>query len=117
MNIERWPGSAAGRSRASALGQLLWLVANATDPAADFRGQVTQTLAAMDDALGAAGSNRARLISIQVLLADMGNKTVFDEIWLTWIGQNRASWPQRSCLQVGLAPGLLVEIVAIAARD
>jgi enamine deaminase RidA (YjgF/YER057c/UK114 family) len=117
MNIERWPARGAGRSRASALEEVVWLVANATDPAADFRGQVTQTLAALDDTLRAAGSSRARLLSVQVLLSDVGNKAVFDEMWLDWIGTDPDGWPQRSCVQVGLTAGLLVEIVVVAARD
>jgi enamine deaminase RidA (YjgF/YER057c/UK114 family) len=116
MKIERWPASGAGRSRASALGDLVWLVANATDTEADFRGQVGQTLAALDDTLRAAGSSRARLLSVQVLLSEMGNKAAFDETWLDWIGTEPEGWPQRSCVQVGLAAGLLVEIVAVAAR-
>ena len=116
MPIERWPAGGAGRSRASALADLVWLVANATDPAADFRGQVSQTLAVLDDTLRAAGSNRGRLLSVQVLLADMENKAIFDGMWLDWIGTDPAGWPQRSCVQVGLAAGLLVEVVAVAAR-
>jgi enamine deaminase RidA (YjgF/YER057c/UK114 family) len=116
MNIDRWPGSAAGRSRASGYDGLLWLVANATDPGADFRTQVGQTLAALDGALRGAGSGRSRLLSVQVLLADIGAKPVFDELWQAWIGPDPAAWPQRSCFQVVLTPGLLVEITAVAAR-
>jgi enamine deaminase RidA (YjgF/YER057c/UK114 family) len=117
VNIERWPASGAGRSRASALGEIVWLIANATEPTADFRAQVARTFAAMDGTLRAAGSSRAQLISVQVLLSEMGNKPAFDEMWLTWIGPDPSGWPQRSCVQVGLAPGLLVEIVAVAARS
>jgi enamine deaminase RidA (YjgF/YER057c/UK114 family) len=116
MTIERWPGTATGRSRASGHGGLLWLVANATDPAADFRKQVGQTLAALGGTLREAGSDRSRLLSVQVLLADIGAKPVFDELWQAWIGTDPAGWPQRACFQVVLTPGLLVEITAVAAR-
>jgi enamine deaminase RidA (YjgF/YER057c/UK114 family) len=116
MNIDRWKGSAAGRSRASAVGETLWLVANATNPTPDFRDQVTETLSILDATLRETNSSRARLLSVQVLLTDMANKAVFDEMWLAWIGSDPQGWPQRSCLQVGLAPGLLVEIVAVSAR-
>lgn len=74
MEIERWPGSAAGRSRASGFDGLLWLVASARDPAADFRAQVVQTLSALDASLRHAGSDRSRLLSVQVLLADIASK-------------------------------------------
>jgi enamine deaminase RidA (YjgF/YER057c/UK114 family) len=117
VDIERWPGSTAGRSRASGYGGLLWLVANATDPAADFRAQTGQTLATLDDSLRAGGSNRSRLLSVQVLLADIRDKSAFDEMWQAWIGPDPAAWPQRSCFQVVLTPGLRVEVVAVAASE
>jgi enamine deaminase RidA (YjgF/YER057c/UK114 family) len=117
MNIDRWKGSAAGRSRASAMGETVWLVANATNPTPDFRDQVGESLSILDATLRETNSSRARLVSVQVLLTDMANKAVFDEMWLAWIGPDPAGWPQRSCLEVGLASGLMVEIVAVAARD
>jgi enamine deaminase RidA (YjgF/YER057c/UK114 family) len=90
-------------------------LANATSGAPDFQSQLAETLASLDTALQAVESNRARLISVQVLLADIESRSVFDEVWLAWIGDDPAAWPQRVCLQVALAPGLLVEIVAVAA--
>lgn len=119
MNIERWPAGAPGRSRTVAHGGLVWTVANATDPAAapDFPAQVTQTLAALDEGLRDAGSSRDRLLSVQVMLASLAMKSAFDEIWNRWIGSDPANWPQRACFEGRAAPGLLIEITAVAARE
>ena len=114
--IERWPASGAGRSRACAIGSLVWVVGNATDSGSDFRTQVTQTLNSLDLSLEAAGSSRSKLLSVQVLLADIGTKPAFEDMWQAWVGPDSSSWPQRSCVQVGLSPGLFIEITAIATR-
>jgi hypothetical protein len=42
---------------------------------------------------------------------------LFDEMWLEWIGPEVESWPQRACIEAGLASGLLVELTAVAARE
>jgi enamine deaminase RidA (YjgF/YER057c/UK114 family) len=116
MNIQRWAASAQGRSRAVAFESLLWVVANATKASTDFQAQVTETLARLDASLLEAGSNRSSLLSVQVLLNDIGQQTVFDEIWQTWIGPDPDRWPQRACFQAGLSTGLLVELIVVAAR-
>ena len=117
-DIQRWPAGAPGRSRTVAHGGLVWTVANATDPttAIDFPAQVTQTLAALDEGLREAGSSRERLLSVQVMLASLAMKAAFDEIWCRWIGSDPANWPQRACFEGKAAPGLLIEIMAVAAR-
>jgi enamine deaminase RidA (YjgF/YER057c/UK114 family) len=116
MNIQRWSGDAQGRSRAVAHGSLLWVVANATDSTADFQAQVTETLAHLDASLQAAGSDRSRLLSVQVMLADVSLRLAFDEMWQSWIGPAPETWPQRACFQVVLTPGLLLELIVVAAR-
>ena len=60
-------------------------------------------------------SSRSRLLSLQVLLADMAQRPEFDRHWLAWIGDDPAHWPQRACVQAALAPGLLIELIAVAA--
>jgi enamine deaminase RidA (YjgF/YER057c/UK114 family) len=117
MNIERWPGSTSGRSRATAMGNLVWAVANATDTSADFPTQVTQSLSSLDSALRLTGSNRSRLLTVQVILQDISFKSAFETMWQEWIGTNLKDWPQRSCFQATLTPDVLIEIVVVAARD
>lgn len=119
MSIERWPSGAEGRSRTVAHGNLVWTVANATDPstATDFPSQVTQTLAALDEGLREAGSSRQHLLSVQVILAHLAMKSAFDELWQEWIGLDPAHWPQRACFEGKPAPGLLIEVSAVATRE
>ena len=76
---------------------------------------MTQSLAALEAHLLEAGSSRSRLLSIQVLLADIADRPEFDRHWLAWIGPDPDHWPQRACYQAALAPGLLIELIAVAA--
>lgn len=115
--IERWAGSATGRSRCVAFGELLWTVANATQPDADFETQVAQTLAMLDASLQEAGSSRARMLSVQVILAEIQYKAAFDTQWAQWIGPDPQAWPQRACFASELSGGLLVELIVVAARE
>jgi enamine deaminase RidA (YjgF/YER057c/UK114 family) len=117
MTIERLSGASVGRSRASAWRDLLFVVANSSDVSLDFGRQASETLAVLDKNLADGGSSRSRILSLQVLLQNIQDKPAFDDLWIKWIGAEQSSWPQRSCYQVGLTPGLLIEIVAIAARD
>lgn len=114
--IERWPASAPGRSRAVAWKDLVWAVANATDLSADFEAQTAESLKRLDATLQEAGSSRSRLLSVQVILADIDTREAFDRIWRDWIGPDPENWPQRACFQATLAPGLLVELIVVAAR-
>ena len=116
MDIKRWNTQAVGRSQTVALGPLLWTVANARDRTADFAAQTAETFARLNQALVDAGSSRAHLLSVQVLLLDMKDRIAFDALWCEWVGPNPQHWPQRSCFQATLAPGLLLELVVTAAR-
>ena len=116
MEIERWPSSGQGRSRSVAYGNVIWTVANAVDKSAGFEAQVIESLRMLESHLREAGSARTHLLSLQVILADIGDRAAFDRIWQEWIGPDPRHWPQRACFQAVLAPGLLVELVAVAAR-
>ena len=113
--IERWPINGKGRSRTVAYGGLVWTVANATDPTAAFDVQVSQSLQMLETHLLEAGSARTHLLSLQVILTDIANRGAFDAQWQAWIGPDAEHWPQRACFQSGLAPGLQVELVVVAA--
>jgi enamine deaminase RidA (YjgF/YER057c/UK114 family) len=115
MEIKRWPGTAQGRNRAVAYGDLVWTVATATDASADFPTQAAQSLQMLQSHLALAGSAPTHLLSLQVMLTDIANRSAFDVLWQDWIGPDPAHWPQRACFQAALAPGLLIELVAVAA--
>jgi enamine deaminase RidA (YjgF/YER057c/UK114 family) len=113
MNIQRFPGTAQGRSRAVAFDNLVFTVATAAG-STSLQDQTRQVLARIEQNLRDAGSDKTRLLSATVYLADISRKAEMDEVWNEWIGPEH--WPQRACVQAGLSPGVLVEITAIAAR-
>src|SRR5690348_18249783 len=113
--IERLPGRSRGRSAATAYSELAWVVANARDETASLTTQIDDTLAALDERLRQIGSSRKMLLSVQIFLAAISDKPAFDAAWEEWIGADPDHWPQRACVGVSLAGGLLVEVVAVAA--
>ena len=115
--ISRWPGGAPGRSRSVRHADTIYTVANARDAAAPFGEQVAQSLAMLDAHLREAGSSRARILSVQALLTDIALRPEFDRRWVEWIGADPQGWPQRACYQAALAPGLMIELIAVAASD
>ena len=113
MDIERWPGDARGRSRATAWRDLAFTVATA--PGATVAEQTRASLAQISTNLAEAGTDNTRLLSATVYLTDIAHKAEMDAEWCEWVGE-AANWPQRACVQAALAPGTLVEITVIAAR-
>lgn len=94
---------------------LVWTVANARDASQPFEAQVAESLQMLETHLQRAGSARTHILSLQVLLVDIAQRAAFDALWREWIGPNPEHWPQRACFQAELAPGLLIELVAVAA--
>ncbi len=114
--IERYPGPATGRTKTSAYGDLVYTVWVSPDPDADITEQTRRTLDAIQDNLVEAGSDKTRLLSVTVYITDMANKPAMDVVWNEWIGGDTEHWPQRACVQVGLAADTLVEVVAVGVR-
>jgi enamine deaminase RidA (YjgF/YER057c/UK114 family) len=112
MTIERWRGSAKGRNRAVRQGGVVYTVATA--PGADIQAQTRAALAAIDANLAEAGSDKTRLLSVQIFLADLSQKEAMDKVWNDWIGPDWQNWPQRACVGAALAGDALVEIVVTA---
>lgn len=114
MNIQRFPGNATGRSRAVTFDKLVFTVATAAG-STSLKEQTRLVLERIDQNLRDAGSDKTRLLSATVYLADIGKKAELDEVWNAWIGPDH--WPQRACVQAGLSTGVLVGITVIAARQ
>ncbi len=87
----------------------------ADDPSQDIRGQVAQVLAQMDARLAVVGSDRTRLLQVTIYVADLKDGVILNSLWDDWIPEGHA--PARACIQVGLSPGYLVEMVIVAAVD
>lgn len=94
-------------------GGIAYFVEVADDPTQPIRGQVMQVLNQIDARLQQVGSIRTRLLQVLIYLSDLGNGPVLNELWDAWIPEGHA--PSRACVQAGLAPGYLVEMVVTAA--
>ncbi len=87
----------------------------ADDPSADVRGQTEQILAKIDRYLAEAGTDKSRLLSATVWLADIGTFNEMNAVWDAWIDPKNP--PARACVEAKLAaPQYRVEIGVIAAR-
>ncbi len=88
----------------------------ADDAKADIRGQTTQVLAAVDRLLEEAGSDKSRILSVQVFLADIADYNGMNAVWDGWVSPE--SPPSRATVEAPLArPGWRVEVVVTAACD
>ena len=86
----------------------------ADDATQDIRGQTSQVLAAIDRLLAEAGSDKSRLLSAQIFLADLADYDGLNAVWDAWVVAGHA--PPRATVQALLArPQWKVEIVVVAA--
>jgi enamine deaminase RidA (YjgF/YER057c/UK114 family) len=86
----------------------------AEDPIQDVSGQTRQVLAAIDRLLAEAGSDKSRLLSAQIFLADMADFAAMNKVWEAWVVPGQT--PARATVEAAMArPGYLVEIVVTAA--
>ncbi|TWI04596.1 enamine deaminase RidA (YjgF/YER057c/UK114 family) [Luteimonas cucumeris] len=84
------------------------------DSGADMATQTRQVLAAIDDLLAQAGSDKTRILRAQIFLADLADFAAMNEVWDAWVVAGEA--PARATVQAALAdPGWKLEIVVTAA--
>jgi enamine deaminase RidA (YjgF/YER057c/UK114 family) len=87
----------------------------ASDPSADVKGQTQQILKRIDDLLAAAGTDKSKILSATVWLANMGSYAEMNAAWDAWL--DKANPPARATVESRLAsPQYLVEMACIAAR-
>ena len=71
-------------------------------------------LAKIDSLLAEAGSDKSKLLSVAVYLPNIADFAAMNSVYDKWIDPQNP--PSRACVEARLAaPGLRVEIVAIAA--
>ncbi|HET9821367.1 MAG TPA: RidA family protein [Burkholderiaceae bacterium] len=106
----------ARMSEASIFGGLVHLAGQvAPDGTQDVRGQTRQVLAAVDALLARAGSDKTRILMVQIFLADIADFPAMNEVWDAWVPAGHT--PPRATVQAPLArPEWKVEIVVTAAR-
>lgn len=114
--IQRKRGIYKGRNKSSAYKDLVWTVATSPDTSLDIREQTKATLEIIQNNLLELDSDKSKIVSAQVYIADINSKPVMDAVWCEWIGVNPENWPQRVCLGVALEAKVLVEISVTAVR-
>ena len=86
----------------------------AADPSQDVAGQTRQILGQIDALLAEAGTDRSRILSANVWLADVSTFAQMNSVWDQWV--DPAHPPARATVEARLAaPQYKVEIAVIAA--
>ena len=104
-------------SQAVVHGNTIYLAGQvAADPSQNVVGQTRQVLGAIDQLLAEAGSDKTRILSATIYLADISTFAQMNSVWDTWVPQGHT--PARATVEARLATSVyLVEIQVIAARD
>jgi enamine deaminase RidA (YjgF/YER057c/UK114 family) len=87
----------------------------AEDISKDVKGQTQQVLAEIDRLLKLAGTDKSKVVSATIWVADIRSREAMNEAWTAWTGG--ANLPGRACIEAKLAdPRMLVEIAVVAAK-
>jgi len=85
-----------------------------TERAGDIRAQTRSVLQRIDEALAAAGSDKTRLLTVTIYLANIGDWAAMNEVWDAWIVPPEL--PARTTVEARLAAtDLKIEVTATAA--
>jgi enamine deaminase RidA (YjgF/YER057c/UK114 family) len=102
-------------SQAVVHGDTIYLAGQVGTPDAPVADQTRQVLAAIDRLLAQAGSDKTRILSATVWLADMADYAAMNAAWDAWVAPGHA--PARATGESRLAaPGYRVEIIIVAAK-
>jgi enamine deaminase RidA (YjgF/YER057c/UK114 family) len=116
MSITRYE---AGKRMSQAVvhGNTVYLAGQvATDYYGTIEKQTTEVLATVEKLLLQAGTSKSKLLTIQVILNNIGDFAAMNSVYDTWI--DPANPPTRACIEARLAhPALKVEVIAVAALD
>lgn len=86
----------------------------AEDPSQDTAGQTKQILDAIDRLLAECGSDKTKILSAQIFLADIADFAAMNSMWDAWVPAGHT--PARATVESKLAaPKYRVEIKVVAA--
>jgi enamine deaminase RidA (YjgF/YER057c/UK114 family) len=109
INPREWNCSAA------VFGDLVFLSGTvADDKSLDMKGQTAQVLQKIDAVLAKAGTNKSRILSATVYMADASLKDEMNKAWMARV--DRSNLPTRTAVGAVLTPGTMVEITICAAK-
>jgi enamine deaminase RidA (YjgF/YER057c/UK114 family) len=102
-------------SQAVVHGNVAYFAGVTPDPiTGDIRTQTIQVLRRVDELLELAGTDKSRLLSAQVWIADMRLFEEHNSVWNEWV--DPVNPPVRACLTTEFwRPGMLVEVMVVAA--
>ena len=85
-------------------------------PGTSAAQQTTNILERIDHLLNDAGSEKSKLLSATIWLANIDDFSEMNEVWDAWVSPNNA--PARACVEARLAaPHFTVEIAVIASAS
>lgn len=107
-------GTGPRMSEAVAYNGILWLAGQLGQPGGSVADQTAQALAEVDRILAEAGTDKTRILSVQIWLADMSTFAEMNSVWDKWVPQGHT--PARATGEAKLAtPDYKVEIIVTAA--
>ncbi|MBS0521654.1 MAG: RidA family protein [Proteobacteria bacterium] len=84
------------------------------DTGADITGQVKQTLAEIDSLLAKGGSDKSKILTATIWLADIADFAAMNAVWDAWVVPGNT--PARATVEAKLSdPAMKVEIMVVAA--
>ncbi|MCW2413364.1 MULTISPECIES: RidA family protein [unclassified Sphingobium] len=114
MSIERLD-QGPRMSQAVIHGDTIYLAGQVGAPGESVTAQTQAVLAQIEALLARAGSDKSRILSATIWLADMADFAEMNAVWDRWVGGRDA--PARATGEARLAtPDYKVEIIIIAAR-
>ncbi|NDA46023.1 MAG: RidA family protein [Alphaproteobacteria bacterium] len=117
MTIQRIrPG--ARMSAAVVHGQTIYLAGQVADKTAgkSVAEQTAEILSIIDDLLKEAGSDKTKILSVNIYLTDISTFAEMNSVWDQWVPKGHP--PARATIEAKLAaPAYKVEIMAVAAKD
>ncbi len=107
-------GTGARMSEAVCYNGIVWLAGQVGNPGESVTEQTRTCLAEVDRILAEAGTDKTRILSTQIWLADMTDFAEMNAVWDSWVPQGHT--PARATGEAKLAaPGYLVEVIVTAA--
>lgn len=86
----------------------------ADDVTQEIGGQTRQVLAMVDALLARAGSDKSKILMVQIFLVDLADFDGMNAVWDAWVSPGQT--PPRATVQAQLAkPGWRIEVVVTAA--
>jgi enamine deaminase RidA (YjgF/YER057c/UK114 family) len=107
-------GTGPRMSEAVIHGGIVYLAGQVGNPGGDVAQQTRDALAEVDRLLALAGSDKTRILSAQIWLADIATFADMNTVWDAWVPQGHT--PARATGESRLAtPDYLVEVIVVAA--